>query len=155
MTSNFDTDPSLAIKSLAGILCSKLKGIWDPPRMLEFEPDFPIRKLQLMHSDGSYENSINMQPLLFNQSGPSVPPRIYFKIDSLRFSDNGKTPYINIFDARVTSEDHTKPVIRAWPSTRAASCSKAWLHHHTCYYLILSHLVYGEFSLTKEDDLYF
>ena len=45
LTSGFDTDPCLAIKSLAAILCSKLKGILDPPRMLELEPDVPIRKL--------------------------------------------------------------------------------------------------------------
>ena len=54
-----------------------------------------------------------MQPLLFTvfieaSSGAFVPPLGL----TVRFSDNGQTLFINIFDARVASEDH-RPLIRA------------------------------------------
>ena len=64
--------------------------------------------------------------------------------NTVRFFNNGKTPFIDIFDARVASENH-RSIIRAWPTARAASCSKAWLHHLTHCYPVLSHLVYGVF----------
>ena len=100
--------------------------------------------LQLMHV--TYANLINMHPLLctvFHQEH-SFPFLFNIKLGCKVFQQYGETPYINIFDARVASEDH-RLIIRAWPTARAASCSKAWLHHLTHRYLVLFRLVYGVF----------
>jgi hypothetical protein len=91
--------------------------------MLELEPEFPISRdgLRLtMHA--SYENSINMEllPVFFDSWDPvaksirsshlisRLTQKKRLKVDR----DNGQTPFINIFDARVASEDH-RPIIKA------------------------------------------
>jgi hypothetical protein len=114
------------------------------PKGFNFSQIFLSDGLQLMHI--TYANSINMHPLLcavFHQEH-SFPFPFNIKIGCKVFRQYGETPYINIFDARVASDDH-RLIIRAWPTARAASCSKAWLHHLTHRYLVLSRLVYGVF----------
>ena len=141
MTSRFGLAHELATWSHHADIVLRLE-IWRDSKFsgqLEIIQNFISDGLrQLTTLDVTYENSINMKPLPFHNrsSGPFAKG----------FFNYGQTPLINIFDARVASEDR-RSFIRAWPTARAASNSKAWLHYLTHRYLVLSHLVRCVFSL--------
>ena len=148
LTSGFDTDLAITWKSLT-------LALWHTDLQVQvgYTPkcqNFLSDNLQLMHV--IYETSINMQQSFIKSFQVRISSRLISRLTE-RFWDNGQIPepLINIFDsdARVSSEDH-RSITRAWPTARAPSYSKAWLHRHTHRCLVLFRLVYGVFSLSKK-----